>query len=125
MTEKLDHTPAGAPTRGPRELLFEIGSPESRCVDGACQASTPPTADFALPASLATNRRVSVTATAQDPDPGDVGALVDAGRAAVHERGVRDRARRREHAVDERRREPEAEVSGAHVCAPRWRPNSA
>lgn len=32
MTEQLAHTPASAPTRGPRKLIFEIGAPESRCV---------------------------------------------------------------------------------------------
>lgn len=32
MTERLDHTPAIAPTRGPRELIFELGAPESTCV---------------------------------------------------------------------------------------------
>ena len=33
MTERLDHTPASAPVRGPRELIFEVGAPESRCVE--------------------------------------------------------------------------------------------
>jgi len=35
VTEKLAHTPGAAPVRGPRTLLFEIGSPESRCVEAA------------------------------------------------------------------------------------------
>lgn len=33
MTERLAHTPAGAPRRGPRELILETGAPESRCVE--------------------------------------------------------------------------------------------
>ena len=33
MTERLDHTPAVAPVRGPRALIFEVGSPESRCTE--------------------------------------------------------------------------------------------
>ncbi|MEI7813191.1 MAG: aminomethyl-transferring glycine dehydrogenase subunit GcvPB [Coriobacteriia bacterium] len=33
MTEKLAHTPGAAPARGPRELIFELGAPESRCVE--------------------------------------------------------------------------------------------
>ena len=33
MTERLAHTPAGAPARGPRSLIFEVGAPESRCVE--------------------------------------------------------------------------------------------
>ncbi len=33
MTEKLAHTPPAAPARGPRGLIFEIGAPESRCVE--------------------------------------------------------------------------------------------
>lgn len=45
--------------------------PAARCVEGACQASTPPLADFALAAGLTTNRPVAVTATASDADPGD------------------------------------------------------
>lgn len=32
MSENLANTPAGAPARGPRELIFEIGAPESNCV---------------------------------------------------------------------------------------------
>ncbi len=32
MSEQLANTPTGAPRRGPRELIFEIGSPESACV---------------------------------------------------------------------------------------------
>ena len=35
MTEKLAHTPGAAPLRGPRALIFDIGSPESRCVEAA------------------------------------------------------------------------------------------
>ena len=35
MTETLAHTPGAAPSRGPRSLLFEVGSPESRCVEAA------------------------------------------------------------------------------------------
>ncbi len=34
MTEELAHTPEGAPVRGPRGLVFEIGAPESSCVLG-------------------------------------------------------------------------------------------
>jgi PKD repeat protein len=45
--------------------------PGARCLDGACQASTPPSADFALPAALTTNRAFAVTASATDRDPGD------------------------------------------------------
>jgi glycine dehydrogenase subunit 2 len=33
VTEKLANTPGAAPTRGPRSLIFEIGAPESRCVE--------------------------------------------------------------------------------------------
>ena len=33
MTESLDHTPSTAPVRGPRKLIFELGSPDSRCVE--------------------------------------------------------------------------------------------
>ena len=33
MTERLDHTPSVAPVRGPRSLIFELGAPESRCVE--------------------------------------------------------------------------------------------
>ena len=33
MTERLANTPAAAPLRGPRSLIFELGSPESRCVE--------------------------------------------------------------------------------------------
>jgi glycine dehydrogenase subunit 2 len=33
VTERLAYTPAGAPTRGPRALIFETGSPESRCFE--------------------------------------------------------------------------------------------
>jgi glycine dehydrogenase subunit 2 len=32
VTERLEHSPAIAPVRGPRELIFELGSPESTCV---------------------------------------------------------------------------------------------
>ncbi len=32
MTERLAHTPATAPARGPRRLIFETGAAESRCV---------------------------------------------------------------------------------------------
>ncbi|TLM80119.1 MAG: glycine dehydrogenase subunit 2 [Actinobacteria bacterium] len=32
MSERLVHTPAGAPARGPREAIFELGVPESACV---------------------------------------------------------------------------------------------
>lgn len=32
MSEILANTPEGAPARGPREVIFEIGSPESACV---------------------------------------------------------------------------------------------
>lgn len=34
MTERLAHTPAGAPPRGPRESIFEVGAPGSACVLG-------------------------------------------------------------------------------------------
>jgi glycine dehydrogenase subunit 2 len=33
VTEILRNAPAGAPSRGPRSLIFEAGSPESRCVE--------------------------------------------------------------------------------------------
>lgn len=33
MTEQLANTPAGAPARGPRRLIFEMGAPEARCVE--------------------------------------------------------------------------------------------
>ena len=33
MTEKLANTPGAAPTRGPRSLIFDLGAPESRCVE--------------------------------------------------------------------------------------------
>ncbi len=33
MTEQLAHTPSIAPARGPRQLIFETGSLESRCVE--------------------------------------------------------------------------------------------
>ncbi len=33
MTEKLAYTPDGAPLRGPRSLIFEIGAPESFCTE--------------------------------------------------------------------------------------------
>jgi glycine dehydrogenase subunit 2 len=33
VTERLAYTPASAPTRGPRALIFETGSPESRCFE--------------------------------------------------------------------------------------------
>lgn len=45
--------------------------PGARCLDGACQASTPPSADLALPAALTTNRLIAVTASASDRDQGD------------------------------------------------------
>jgi len=32
MSESLANTPAGAPVRGPRSLIFEVGAPESNCV---------------------------------------------------------------------------------------------
>jgi len=32
VSERLANTPGGAPVRGPRELIFEIGAPESTCV---------------------------------------------------------------------------------------------
>lgn len=32
MTERLAHTPEGAPARGPRRVIFETGASESRCV---------------------------------------------------------------------------------------------
>ncbi len=32
MSTAVSGTPSGAPTRGPRETIFDIGSPESRCV---------------------------------------------------------------------------------------------
>lgn len=35
MTERLAYTPDGAPSRGPRSLIFQTGSPESRCVEPA------------------------------------------------------------------------------------------
>jgi glycine dehydrogenase subunit 2 len=35
VTERLAHAPASAPSRGPRKLIFETGSPESRCVESA------------------------------------------------------------------------------------------
>lgn len=31
MSERLAHTPEGAPARGPREAIFELGAPESAC----------------------------------------------------------------------------------------------
>ncbi len=34
MSESLANTPAGAPVRGPRQTIFEIGAPESSCVLG-------------------------------------------------------------------------------------------
>jgi len=33
VTEHSSHSPAGAPARGPRSLIFEVGSPESRCIE--------------------------------------------------------------------------------------------
>ncbi len=33
MTERLPHAPGAAPVRGPRALIFEVGAPESRCVE--------------------------------------------------------------------------------------------
>ncbi len=33
MTEKSDHAPSLAPVAGPRRLIFELGAPESRCVE--------------------------------------------------------------------------------------------
>jgi len=44
--------------------------PGAHCLDGACQVSAPPTADFTPPAGLTTNRAVSMTSTSRDPDPG-------------------------------------------------------
>jgi glycine dehydrogenase subunit 2 len=35
VTERLSHTPVGAPARGPRRLIFEVGSLESRCAEPA------------------------------------------------------------------------------------------
>jgi len=32
VSERLPNSPAGAPVRGPRSLIFELGSPESSCV---------------------------------------------------------------------------------------------
>jgi len=32
VSERLLHTPTGAPARGPRSVIFELGSPESSCV---------------------------------------------------------------------------------------------
>jgi glycine dehydrogenase subunit 2 len=31
VTERLEHTPPSAPVRGPRELIYELGAPESTC----------------------------------------------------------------------------------------------
>lgn len=45
--------------------------PAVRCVQGACQASRAPTADFALPAELATHRLVTALAVVTDPDVDD------------------------------------------------------
>ena len=33
MTQHPAHTPGAAPSRGPRSLIFELGAPESRCVE--------------------------------------------------------------------------------------------
>jgi glycine dehydrogenase subunit 2 len=33
VTERLEHTPLGAPSRGPRALIFETGTPDSRCFE--------------------------------------------------------------------------------------------
>jgi glycine dehydrogenase subunit 2 len=33
VSEQRPHTPASSPSRGPRGLIFETGSPESRCVE--------------------------------------------------------------------------------------------
>jgi glycine dehydrogenase subunit 2 len=33
VTERLDHTPAASPTHGPRELIYEMGAPESSCTE--------------------------------------------------------------------------------------------
>ncbi|MHB9003823.1 MAG: aminotransferase class V-fold PLP-dependent enzyme, partial [Coriobacteriia bacterium] len=33
MTEQFAHTPLSAPARGPRKTIFDIGAPESRCID--------------------------------------------------------------------------------------------
>jgi glycine dehydrogenase subunit 2 len=33
VTEKLPHAPCAAPVRGPRALIFEVGTAESRCVE--------------------------------------------------------------------------------------------
>jgi len=35
VTHNDPHAPVGAPTRGPRSLIFEVGSPENRCVEAA------------------------------------------------------------------------------------------
>lgn len=40
MTEKLNHAPQGAPVRGPRGVIFELGAPESSCV-GAPRIDVP------------------------------------------------------------------------------------
>jgi hypothetical protein len=45
--------------------------PAARCVQGACQASTPPLADFTLPPTITTHRMVSVTGAVTDPDAGE------------------------------------------------------
>lgn len=59
-----------------RDVLLACAAPEdcgpgARCVAGACQASTPPAADFSLPAGLVTHRPVAITASASDRDAGD------------------------------------------------------
>lgn len=51
-------------------LLPTDCDPGSSCVQGACQASTPPVADFTVPAGLLTHRAVTLASTAHDPDPG-------------------------------------------------------
>jgi glycine dehydrogenase subunit 2 len=33
VTERLDHAPENAPSRGPRALIFEVGTPDSRCFE--------------------------------------------------------------------------------------------
>jgi glycine dehydrogenase subunit 2 len=43
VTERLEHTPATAPSRGPRALIFETGTPESRCFE-APELDVPPVA---------------------------------------------------------------------------------
>lgn len=54
MTEKLAHTPGGAPVRGPRASIYEVGSPESACV----LAPSPDVPAVGLDAALGGARRV-------------------------------------------------------------------